>query len=188
MNSNGKKENEWDFIKGVLIVFVIWGHCCAYLSGVKYEKNLLTTYIRLFQMPLFILVSGYFQKPVYTIRELIGKYKKSIINIAVPYVTWTCIYYAFMLISKRLIGEQINFSVLGIIKSFSFLWFLGCILICQFVFNTLSYIWHRNRNLGIVLLSCSLICFLSIGGGVFKFISFSFSLAILHSWVRLTKV
>lgn len=180
--------NEWDFVKGILMLLVIWGHCCAYLSGAAYEKNLLTTYIRLFQMPLFILVSGYFQKQVCTFQELVGRYKKSVMKIAVPYVTWTFIYYAFMLISKRLIGEEVYFSFLEIIKSFSFLWFLGCILICQFVFNTLSFLWHRNKPFGIVLLSCSLFCFLLIPGGGIKFISFSFFMAILHSWICFEKI
>lgn len=64
-----KRIDDFDFIKGVLIIFVIWGHCCMCLSGPDYEKNALTTYIRLFQMPLFIFISGYFQKSISTVSE-----------------------------------------------------------------------------------------------------------------------
>lgn len=60
MNKTARKP-EWDFVKGILIIFVVWGHVCSYVSGI-YDKNLLTAVIRLYQMPMFILVSGYFQK------------------------------------------------------------------------------------------------------------------------------
>lgn len=71
-----KRKCNYDFIKGVLIILVVWGHCCSYLSGSNYEKNLLTSYIRLFQMPLFIFMSGYFVKSVYKIDELYDRVKK----------------------------------------------------------------------------------------------------------------
>ena len=48
------RKPEWDFVKGILIIFVVWGHICSYISG-EYDKNILTAVIRLYQMPMFIL-------------------------------------------------------------------------------------------------------------------------------------
>lgn len=86
---NVRRLYDFDFIKGVLILFVIWGHCCMYLSGNEYEKNIIITYVRLFQMPLFILISGYFQKPVEGLKSLSSKIKTSFKCICVPLISWT---------------------------------------------------------------------------------------------------
>ena len=83
MQSAGRLE-VFDFVKGCLILFVIWGHMCMYLSGADYEKNFLTMYIRLFQMPLFIFISGFFQKSIYSLSHLVQKIEKTIRHIGLP--------------------------------------------------------------------------------------------------------
>jgi len=33
MHAVTRRDNKWDFIKGMLIVFVVWGHLCSYISN-----------------------------------------------------------------------------------------------------------------------------------------------------------
>lgn len=46
----------WDTLKGILIIFVVFGHCGTAVG------NQLLSVIYAFHMPLFILISGYFSK------------------------------------------------------------------------------------------------------------------------------
>ena len=80
-----------------------------------------------------------------------------------------CLCYA-----QNLLWGGFEFSVLEVIRNFSFLWFLGCILLCQFTFSTLSYLLHKIKLIGIALLVCSLIIFLIVSGGYLNVFHFLF--------------
>lgn len=150
------RDLKWDFVKGLLIIFVIWGHCCSYISGDSYEKNFLTTYIRLFQMPLFIFISGFFQTKVHSLPELIKKMKKLIIHIGVPFGVWMLISYLAKQINIIAVGGTINFDIVDVIRASSALWYLGCLGICASLFLVISYVFKRSSQyvlgLSIVLL------------------------------------
>lgn len=79
---------EWDFVKAVLIIFVVWGHICSYISDSSYDKNALTALIRLYQMPMFILISGFFQRPCRTFSEIKEKGIKIFKSLCIPYLCW----------------------------------------------------------------------------------------------------
>lgn len=146
-----KRKEDFDYMKGVLILFVIWGHFCMYLSGSDYEKNLLTTYIRLFQMPLFIFISGYFQKPITSSRQAVQKIIKSVKHIGLPMASWIILVYVVKC------GININhFNGLlyfidqarGIVSLF---WYLGCLLICLCLYALLALCYNYNKHLGVFL-------------------------------------
>lgn len=164
-----KRIEVFDFIKGSLILFVIWGHFCMYLSGQDYEKNLLTTYIRLFQMPLFIFISGYFQKPVVELSSAIKKLKKSLMHVGVPMCSWILIVYVFKLVlnsnkyfSFKLLIEQTH----GIVSLF---WYLGCLLMCLFIYTLVSLSYYYNKKIGITFLSASIVMSITVNSTTFYF-------------------
>lgn len=78
-----------DFCKGVLIILVVWGHFCAHSSGIDYEKNAITMYVRLFQMPLFFMLSGFFQKRVQSFSELKVVINKTFYRLGLPLLSWS---------------------------------------------------------------------------------------------------
>ena len=97
MNNVKSRLPQWDFVKAILIIFVVWGHVCSYISDSSYERNALTSLIRLYQMPMFILVSGYFQKPCHTVRDIKARLIKIFRSLCIPYLCWSgigCIVYA----------------------------------------------------------------------------------------------
>lgn len=55
------RDNSWDNIKGVLILFVVFGHCLYGLQS-KTVNSIIVEYIYFFHMPAFVFVSGYFSK------------------------------------------------------------------------------------------------------------------------------
>lgn len=60
--AGGERNNYFDFLKFSLIFIVIWGHCIQALrsTDMSWEDNYFTVFTATFQMPLFILISGYF--------------------------------------------------------------------------------------------------------------------------------
>lgn len=71
LKTGKKRNNYFDFIKGIAIILVVFGHCIQYGSGIlfitneDYYDDVIFKLIDSFQMPLFALISGYFiQKSV----------------------------------------------------------------------------------------------------------------------------
>lgn len=89
-----KRNKSIDFIKGVLIFCVIWGHTSStFMGGIMYNlDNWLNLFFCSFHMPLFMGISGY----LFYISE--GKYKScKIVNAKLrglffPAIIWTLFY------------------------------------------------------------------------------------------------
>ena len=88
-----KRYLDIDFCKGLLIVMVVWGHFCAHSSGSDYEKNALTMYIRLFQMPLFFMISGLFQKRITNTVEFLYSVKRCFYRLGLPLISFSIMDY-----------------------------------------------------------------------------------------------
>ena len=164
-----KRIDDFDFIKGCLILFVVWGHFCMYLSGTDYEKNLFTTYIRLFQMPLFIFISGFFQKPVFGRIQAVKKVLKSIKHIAIPMVSWTVLVY----VAKLLLNKS-NYNGLGYFIEqthgiVSLFWYLGCLLMCLFLYTAISLCQNLNKLLGYFFFLVSIFMMTMVNVKIFHF-------------------
>jgi len=171
MHAVTRRDNKWDFIKGMLIVFVVWGHLCSYISNSSYEKNILTTYIRLFQMPLFIFVSGYFAKGIESFGDYIYQMKKIVIRIGLPYITWTGVSYILKMICCRVEGKYIKLGLTDFIIDFilqsEFLWYLGCTIILQVLFYSICFIFRKRKALRIVVLVVSVFLIMFIPMNVY---------------------
>lgn len=162
-NGRNIRLDSFDFVKGLLIIMVVWGHICAHCSGIDYEKNVLTSYIRLFQMPMFIVISGYFQKTITSRSDLYGRIKKTIVHIGLPLLVWSIIA-SFVLYILKLIGItwfSNSTGVFGIakalFKSFRFYWFLPCLMLCIFLNSFLSLLSNMMKiKIGLMYLLSSI--------------------------------
>lgn len=138
---------EWDFIKGILIFCVIYGHLNAYITPLSvsdafnYSPTMVT---RMFQMPLFILVSGLFCKTVDCFDGYIKVWKKYFTRLVVPYIVW-CIILA--VIKEAGQGDYSSFFS-DFRESLGLLWFIPMLLISHFVFTTYSLILSKLKLFG----------------------------------------
>lgn len=162
---------DFDFIKGILILLVIYGHLCMYFSETDYEKNTLTTYIRLFQMPLFIFISGYFQKSVISLSDMWQKLLKSIRHIIIPMGCWAIIAFCTKVIIYYFSIGNMNvdsmfLSTRGIISLF---WYLGALFLCQIYYYTFDVIYNINKLIGIGLYIMGTLLLLFVHTNTFHF-------------------
>lgn len=163
------RQNDFDFIKGCLILFVIWGHFCMYLSGPGYEKNLCTTYIRLFQMPLFLFISGYFQKPVLSLSILVNKLKKSLYHIALPMISWIVLVYLTKLMLNTSSYDGFSYFIENAHGVVSLFWYLGCLLISIFIYSLISLFYNYNKTIGIIFFFVIMLATITIKSSIFYF-------------------
>ncbi|WP_455497031.1 acyltransferase family protein [Coprobacter sp.] len=93
-----------DFLKGVCIFLVVWGHSIQYLSSSGYDfwNNRIFIFIYSFHMPLFMMLSGLF-----FIRSMSLPFgvvlKKRFFQLILPSIVWggRC-HYFYLPISKVL--------------------------------------------------------------------------------------
>lgn len=91
----------WDVIKAFAIFLVVYGHCLQYLQ-VDTEKcwsSCTSGFIYSFHMPLFMMVSGYFARGIYT-KSFADNLKHKTLQILLPSIS-TYIVVGFMLIYMR---------------------------------------------------------------------------------------
>ena len=173
---------EWDFIKGVLIILVVWGHVCSYISGDGYEKNFFTAAIRLFQMPMFIFISGYFQRNYSTLSDVKNRVITIVSRLVIPYCIWIlvgvcCNYLSDVVFNTLTIGGYWSLLKLCITQA-NVLWYLGCLILCEFFYCILSWISRSKRH---ILLLVSLFISVLIPKDIwhFSFMWFWFVLGVL---------
>lgn len=145
---------EWDFIKGVLIFCVIYGHINAYLTPPTTNECFNyspTIVIRLFQMPLFILVSGLFCKPVNNLKDYIKTWKKYVTRLIIPYLTWCLI----LTLVKEISQNTYTTFLIDFRESLGLLWFIPMLLISHFLFTTYSLLlgkWFNEKSVLVLLI------------------------------------
>lgn len=192
ISANKQRQQEWDFVKAILIVFVVWGHVCSYISNATYEKNLLTSIIRLYQMPMFILVSGYFTKPSGSLNDVKKSFSKICTGNLIPYASW-CIIGTLVVIGMNeiLLGRiwgGISYVVRTIAQESNILWFLGCLILCRGYYAIVSWLSAKTWR-GFYVLSLLLVLFMPVDIWHFNFLypffilGFALRKVKLKSWI-----
>lgn len=124
-----KRNSIIDFYKGVLMLGVVWGHMITALRNGKSTSLYLVTFFRTYDMPFFMLVSGYFL--FNSVKK--NKWQMVIINklgtILFPLIVW-------QILIAVITGSKSNF--------FS-LWFLWSILGCTLLVTLTVGIVKNNR-------------------------------------------
>ena len=126
-----KKINGYvDFLKGIAIILVVFGHCIQYGSGLNYLNNelffdnWLFKFIYSFHMPLFMLVSGYlfyFSMLKYTFEKNI---RRRFTLLILPIFSWSLVALVLKLytIESFDVITLVKFVLSNFINSLWFLW------------------------------------------------------------------
>lgn len=171
-----KREGNWDFVKLLLMFFIVYGHICP---ANPEEWTPVTRIIGLFAIPLFFFISGYFQSKVDSFKALIDRYKKNFFRIVVPMLSWGLIYVFFSSI-KLFDGISYNFVDVWSFYKYTpfyimgFYWFLTALIFCQIIGSVLSLIINSNIKIGILLLLASFPFFCLLPPNFIEHYHFSF--------------
>ena len=124
-----------DFLKGVMILCVMYGHSISMINslrGANWQESIVNVFLTSFEMPLFILISGYFLWFSLSKKPHLHVLRKRVISIILPLLVWDVFPVVF-----QFRYEIINTALLLSIAKrmcyrlvFPALWFLGCYLIC----------------------------------------------------------
>lgn len=156
---NKSNRIEWiDFLKFVAIFFVVFTH-----AGMP---TIIDNYFRVFRMPVFFFLSGYFFKSSPFGQFLIKRVK----SLLVPYFVFPIVIFYFWFAVYLLIGEQFpeNMNALWIslftynadISPFAAVqWFLTCLFVTEIIFYWIVRVSKNN----ILVITALLLCFSVIG-------------------------
>lgn len=139
-----KRDYSFDFLKGVLIFLVVWGHVIQILGPESYLKNPLYIWIYSFHMPLFIFISGYFASNS-IIQNFTICIQSKIKRLLIPALIWTII--RFITVNIYKINEIGIFQ--SIYNSFRGIWFLYCLFMLYVIANL---IWKSKYKYFIALI------------------------------------
>jgi len=154
-----------DFLKGIMIFCVLYGHSISMINGLRgviWQDSIVNVFVTTFEMPLFILISGYFlwfslkKKPHFQVLW------KRAVSIVLPLLVWEGIPGVYNLVANAGFSKS---SVVQFVMRLAFpgLWFLGCYLFCTvlviLVEWALSKIQNKKANLvvGIILYAALII-------------------------------
>lgn len=179
-----ERKADWDFLKVVLMFFVIYGHICP--ADAK-EWTPVTRIVGLFVMPLFFFVSGFFQSKIVDIRSLVQKSRKIFFRIVIPMVVWGGLYVFLSVLKLYQIPDISNgASVQEYVKNVvsflkytpfyiaGFYWFLTALLLCLIVGSCLSFLITFRRCIGLFVIGISPLFFIILPKTWIELYHFSF--------------
>lgn len=147
--TNKKRDEALDYVKGVLIFFVVYGHS-LYWMGENIQKpfNFIIHIIYSFHMPLFVFLSGYFFSPIKKIdlsKTLQKKYKRLIL----PHLFFNLIMIIPIFCFWKQFGHFLTRESDGTITPKSIylyitmFWYLWCIflssIVCNIIYTKISF-------------------------------------------------
>lgn len=139
----------WDVIKAFAIFLVVYGHCLRYLQ-VNMEISwdfYIYGFIYSFHMALFMIVSGYFARSIYT-KSFSDNLKSKTLQILLPSVS-TYIVVGFILIYLR--HEQWGHGLVKLgMNCFISYWFLKALYILYVVSIVFTWICRKSKYMALV--------------------------------------
>ena len=134
-----KRNIRYDYIKGVAIFLVIYGHSISHIDigQTSWWENPVYKFIYMFHMPLFIFVSGYFFKVNKNPVGYVGNKLKTLI---VPAVCATPFIFLADCLNKGTFELHQFFSLLKVD-----LWFLKCLFICSICTYAIVFICDKLK-------------------------------------------
>ncbi len=167
------RDRYFDFIRGIAVIFVLWGHCIQYgmVAAGDFFENPIFKAIYSFHMPLFMLVSGYlfFYSAKKTLKELLVSRFRSL---GYPLLIWGCARPFFKFL-KAVLSDGKNIEMIGIFIDFlhncvdgiTGIWFLWAALVISVIMTFAEKIYLRGGKgkivyAGILLAGGMAICIL----------------------------
>lgn len=140
-----------DVLKGIMIFCVMYGHSISLINqirGVTWHDSVVNVFFTVFEMPLFILLSGYFlwfslRKKTH-FRVLFNR----IVAITLPLLVWEWIPDFFVFIKTMITNGFSSTNLKGFIVGLGFprLWFLACYLVCTVFVIFVDWLLSRIKN------------------------------------------
>lgn len=137
-----KRNNYIDFVRGIAVFLMIWGHCIQYLiNDPNFWDNQVFKTIYTFHMPLFMLISGYVG--YWSIK---GDFKHYLINkiksLMVPMISYAIIIALFVCIKDNNLN-LVNFLV-NVKANWCGLWFLWSCLLISIIVGFIQFYIHNK--------------------------------------------
>lgn len=170
------REPNWDFVKTVLMFFIVFGHMCPANPEMWTP---VTRVIGLFAIPLFFFISGFFQSKVDSYKALLDKYKRNFYRIIVPMLSWGVVYIVLSSI-KQFVGVSFNIADVWQFYKYTpfyimgFYWFLTALIFCQIFGAISSLVITSNRTIGVNILLFSFLFFCLLPPNLIEHYNFSF--------------
>lgn len=123
------------------------GNLCYYVA------NLFSQILGRISVPLFFLISGYlfFYQTEYTLSSYVGKLKRRVVTLLIPYISWKCLLLILSLSIKMILCVTHGDWVIPFYTSYQF-WFIEY-LMALVLFSPLIFIWIRHlRWVGVLFL------------------------------------
>jgi fucose 4-O-acetylase-like acetyltransferase len=141
-----------DFLKGIAIFLVVYGHCIQYAGNGKnnFFHDPVFIFIYSFHMPLFMMISGWVFFYSFYEKSLNGIVSNKFKKLVVPVISWTITFSFFAGLIKynhNFIESIFNVSIGKIYNGF---WFLTALFIISIVF---SYIAKKSPKHQLVSLT-----------------------------------
>ena len=158
-----------DSLRGLLIVLVVIGHCIQD-TDIDYTHNYFWNLIYSFHMPVFMSISGYVS---YRKSLEIKTLRKKIVELLLPFFTWTLV---FNLFSPSLLSK-IHEILLHPDMSFWFLWVLFFIILLFLLADIMSRLLKIKQEYSVLFFTVGLsviMIFFNFRLLGFQFISYYF--------------
>ena len=159
-----KRDLSLDYIKGILILLVVYGHCLYWLDGNTHSFNYIffPKIIYTFHMPLFIFLSGYFfsvKKNANFYSTVIEKFKKLIIphfffNV-IMLIPIFCLWGTYGHFITRFSNGIITIS--SLYHYFTMFWFLWCLFLSCVITNIVHNCTNNKKKGNIILILLSIL-------------------------------
>lgn len=142
--NNSKRNYQIDFLRGVAVLLVLWGHCIQYLSQGQFDffENIIFRFIYSFHMPLFMAISGYlfyYSYKKYSFKDMLFKILRSILY---PIIACNCLF--FLIYYRQSIIDFFH-GIIGI-KS-----------IVKIFYNNLGHLWflwsYFYSSIGVLIIT-----------------------------------
>lgn len=135
-----QRDLSFDFIKGVLIFLVVFGHCLNELHT-EHTQGTVDLLINSFHMPLFMFVSGWFAWRSLD-KGVLSTLRTKLHRLALPALIWSTVIF----IQRIVMGEAMTARLFY--DSCRGMWFLWCLMA---LFCLSAVIW-RSKHRGAIAL------------------------------------
>ena len=163
MKTENTRNNYIDFLRGLAIILMIFGHMIDYglvldvcISEQKQVFQYIHNFIYSFHMPFFFTISGYAMamrdNTIDSVQLLWLRIKRAIVSLYIPYLCFVVLYWIARFSASRFLGCQLvdpletNVSELAylLIAGKSLSWFLLSLLLVRVVFDIVRYFGNTN--------------------------------------------
>lgn len=141
-----KRIGSFDAVKALAIFLVLWAHCVQHLGPLDRFDDITYVFIYSFDMPLFMLVAGYFSTSSLKMK-FSPLFLKKLKEIIIPCLSWGLIVIVVSLIIERDWSLKKGFYA-AVVKEY---WFLRSLFFCYLLGNVIT---RCKKTLRIILLIC----------------------------------